>query len=223
MFISAIFALLVGMKNIKMLGNIKYLILLPAIEIIFCLAIISTPILLTTVFSSLQNKASIRTTLSFYYSESFNVFEFLTISGFIYQIVNNRNFRKIYAVASTATCLFLLTSLFKSTQNSNNFSINYSISSLVLIIGLAFYFITSIRDENTSFFQKDPYFIIASGFFIQISTTFPSLILLHYLENSEIAISNYVQAINYLAYSCYFLFIYKGFLCQIELKKSQLR
>ena len=216
MLLAAISAFTVGVKNIKRLGNIKLILILPLLEILFCLALALTTILLRTGIVTNNESHTTYRNLTYLYSESFNILEFIIISAFINKNLTHRKFQLLHKGLSLIVGIFLLWYLLRPNIDSKILSSSYAVSAVALTFGLMAFFISVVRDDTYIFYQTDPNFLIASGFFIQFSTSFPTLLLLQHLNYSESRLSNYSQAINYAAYTCYFYFIYKGFICQIE-------
>lgn len=221
MFATAGMAFYYGVTNYSRLGTLRRLVILPALEIVVCFILLIGPLRIYSRLLQPGEKAFNYSDLTFYCSEIYNIGEFIIVMDFLRHLFNKSRARKIIRLISISGTLLLITLLAHSSDDQVA-TYNYATSSLIITLCLVAYFKSLIEIKGNFNYLKDPYFIIASGFFIQFTLTFPTSIFLHGLNYSDQRISNIITIVNYSAYTFYFYFIYKGFQCQAESKRPSL-
>lgn len=219
MFLMACAAFFIGISNYKKLASMKSLTLIPAAEIAFCLTLLIGPLFLYSHHTQPIQSSFNYTNLTIYSSEAYNIIEFMVIMNFVATLFNTSLQKNIIKGVTILGSFILILLLFIS-KGSVVGTQSFAISSFIIILSLIAYFKLRIGSKDNVDFQKDPHIFIASGCFIQFTLTFPSSILLQVLNLTDSRILEIIAIVNYSAYTFYFYFIYKGFQCQIGLKKS---
>ena len=207
-----------GIRNSGKLKSLRILILVPLTEIAFCIALLFGPLFLNTRKIKSHHLKFDYADLTFYCGEVFNFFEFTVIMIFLFESLSYLPYKRLVQ-ALTFIGLAILSFSFLSKSREELATNSYAIASFLIIVSLILYFKRRVAEIHHTDFQKDPIFIVASGCFIQFCMTFPSSILLHILNPSDLRISEVILLVDYTAYTFYFYFIYKGFQCQIKLTK----
>jgi hypothetical protein len=218
MFITAILAAVTGLKYYSRLGNLKILMALIFAEIVVDLKEIILLIrprsnsILYKIIASIKNS-------SINISEIFNMVEYLSISILILQILKTSIHKRFIKITLPFCIIFLCYNVFANSSSFKFGTVSYTITSFITILNLLLYFKEIFIDaENVDSENKSEY-ILASSLFLFYTITFPTYLMLQYLENNEFKTGNTLLITTYLGYSYLFIQINKAFKCQVKLKK----
>jgi len=219
MFTLAVYALIFGLKNFKLLGLLKIILIIPFAEI---LVDVKEIVLFLIQFKIIHlSEATINQIQSPKINpfEIYSIVEFATLILFYTKVLSNNNLIKYFKIILALISVCLIPLLIYKNSNSNLTPYSYSICSFFLIIASIIFFSEKLLDENYLFAERDPVFILASAIFFFFSITFPSYLILQFLNNKESFIGSVISVNNFIFYNFFYLRIIKAFKCQIELKK----
>lgn len=122
---------------------------------------------------------------------SFTIIEYLFLSLFFFNVLNQKKFRIFLSVASIVFILIAAVNFIQLTSNSSSSidAIPISVGSIILIVASIFYFFESIQNPEVMFVYSKKSFWIVVGIMLYFSGTF--FLFLQYDNLSEPDQNNY--------------------------------